>query len=90
MIFDICGWIGAILILLAYALLSLGKIDNGKAYQTMNLLAALFMAIGLLPKNAWFSFSVQVVWLIVAVVALFKLSKSKKTDKNRFKGDTYD
>jgi len=75
MIFDICGWIGAVLILLAYSLLSLGKIGNGKLYQTMNFLAALFMAIGLLPKNAWFSFSVQVVWAFVAVVALFKLRK---------------
>jgi len=32
-IFDILGWIGAVLILLAYALLSLGKINNGKVYQ---------------------------------------------------------
>lgn len=78
MIFDILGWIGAVLILLAYALNSLGKIENGKLYQTMNFLAALFMATGLLPKNAWFSFSVQVVWAIVAIVALIKLNKNKK------------
>ena len=75
MIFDILGWIGAVLILLAYALLSLGKIKNGKLYQWLNLFAALFMAIGLLPKNAWFSFSVQVVWLIVAIIALINLTK---------------
>lgn len=75
MIFDILGWIGAVLILLAYALLSLGKIKNGKLYQWLNLFAALFMAIGLLPKSAWFSFSVQVVWLIVAIIALINLTK---------------
>ena len=78
MIFDVCGWIGAILILLAYSLLSLGKIENGKLYQIMNFFAALFMAIGLLPKNAWFSFSVQVVWAVVAIVALVKLTKKVK------------
>ena len=30
MIFDILGWIGMILVLLAYALLSTNKIENGK------------------------------------------------------------
>ena len=54
MIFDILGWIGMVLVLLAYGLLSTNKISNGKLYQILNLIAALFMAIGHLPKNAWF------------------------------------
>ncbi len=78
MIFDIFGWIGMILVLIAYALLSTNKIENGKLYQSLNLLAAIFMAIGLFPKNAWFSFSLQVVWGIVALIALIKLLKDKK------------
>lgn len=80
MIFDICGWIGMILVLLAYALLSTNKINNGMLYQLLNLIASLFMAIGLFPKNAWFSFALQVVWGIVAVVALVKI-KNKKEGK---------
>lgn len=76
MIYDILGWIGMILVLVAYMLLSLKKIDSGKIYQILNLLAAIFMAIGLLPKNAWFSFTLQIVWGIIAIVALFKLKKS--------------
>ena len=48
MIFDILGWLGMILVLLAYALLSINKIKNGITYQILNLLAAIFMAIGLL------------------------------------------
>jgi hypothetical protein len=47
MIFDILGWIGMILVLLAYALLSINKIENGKLYQIINLVAAILMAIGL-------------------------------------------
>ena len=73
MIFDCLGWIGTILMLLAYFLLSLNKISNGKVYQLLNLIAALLMAIGLFPKNAWFSFTLQVIWAIVAIVALIKL-----------------
>ena len=57
MIFDILGWIGMVLVLIAYGLLSANKISNGKLYQGLNVLAAVFMAIGLLPKNAWFSFA---------------------------------
>jgi hypothetical protein len=80
MIFDICGWIGMILVLIAYALLSTNKINAGKLYQILNLLAALFMAVGLFPKNAWFSFALQVVWGLVAIVALVKIFSKKKNE----------
>ena len=72
MFFDIIGWIGMILMLLAYSLITLNKIKNGTLYQVLNLIAALFMAIGLYPKNAWFSFTLQVFWAIVAIVAIVK------------------
>ncbi|MBQ2872761.1 MAG: hypothetical protein IJE89_02035 [Bacilli bacterium] len=78
MIYDVIGWLGMILVLVPYGLLSLNKIDNGKTYQILNLLAAIFMAIGLFPKNAWFSFSLQVVWGLVAIITLIKLSKKDK------------
>ncbi|MBR0460519.1 hypothetical protein IJI91_00795 [Candidatus Saccharibacteria bacterium] len=82
MFFDIVGWIGMILVLLAYLLLSTGKITNGKLYQSLNLLAALLMAIGLFPKNAWFSFVLQVIWGLVAIFALIKFTKPQKGSKN--------
>lgn len=77
MIYDILGWIGTILVLIAYLLLSTNKINNGKLYQILNLLASLFMAIGLLPKNAWFSFALQVIWGCIAIVALIKMINRK-------------
>ena len=77
MIFDILGWIGMILVLVAYGLLSTNKIENGKLYQMLNLIAAIFMAIGLFPTKAWFSFTLQVIWALIAVVAIIKLYKNK-------------
>ena len=77
MIFDICGWIGMILVLLAYGLLSTNKIKNGIVYQMINLVAAVFMAIGVFPKNAWFSFALQVIWAVIAVVAIIQVKKDK-------------
>lgn len=81
MIFDVLGWIGMSLVLLAYGLLSTNKIDNGKLYQVLNLVAAIFMAIGLLPKNAWFSFALQVAWGIIAIVAIIKIVNKEKNEK---------
>lgn len=78
MIFDVLGWIGMILVLLAYVLLSTNKIENGVLYQILNLVAAVCMAIGLFPTKAWFSFTLQVVWGVVAIVAIIKILKMKK------------
>ena len=44
-VFDILGWIGMILVLVAYVLLSTNKIENGKLYQTLNLVAAIFLSL---------------------------------------------
>ena len=77
MMFDILGWIGMILVLLAYVLLSTNKIENGKLYQVINLIAAILMAIGLFPSKAWFSFTLQIIWALVAVVAIIKIIKKK-------------
>ena len=79
--FDIVGWIGMILVLVAYILLSLNKIKNGYTYQILNFLAALLMAIGLFPKNAWFSFTLQVVWGLIAIIAIIKLKTKPKKKK---------
>ena len=78
MVFDVLGWIGMILMLIDYMLLSLNKINNGLLYQSLNFLAALLMAIGLFPKSAWFSFTLQVIWAIIAIIAIIKLIKKNK------------
>ena len=77
MIFDIFGWIGMVLVLIAYALLSTNKIKNGYLYQILNLLAGIFMAIGLYPKNAWFSFALQIIWSLIAIISIIKIKVSK-------------
>lgn len=82
-IFDIIGWAGMILVLVAYISLSANKIKNGFLYQVMNLVASALMAIGLYPKNAWFSFALQVVWGGVAIISIFSLGRKKKQSHKR-------
>lgn len=78
MIFNVLGWIGMILVLVAYLLLSTNKVNNGILYQLLNLLAATFMAIGLFPTKAWFSFLLQVIWGIIAVISIIKIINNEK------------
>lgn len=75
LVFDILGWIGSVMVVLAYFLLSTKKIKPGLTYQLLNLLAALLMAIGLFPRSAWFSFALQIVWALVAIIAIIKMKK---------------
>ena len=77
MFFDIVGWIGMILVVVAYALLSANKIENGKLYQMINLVASILMAIGLFPTKAWFSFTLQIVWALIAIISMIKIIKKK-------------
>lgn len=82
MFYDIIGWLGMIMVLLPYILLSTNKIKNGKLYQILNLLAGIFMAIGLFPKNAWFSFTLQIIWALVALISIIKLKIDKSKNIN--------
>ena len=87
MIFDILGWVGMVLVLVAYILLSTNKIKNGKLYQTLNLLASTLISIGLLPKNAWFSFALQVALGLIAAFTLARFLLQKKRTKQSPKND---
>lgn len=56
----------------------LGWIGMVLVFQVINLIAAIFMAIGLLPKNAWFSFALQVAWAIIAIISIVKIIHKEK------------
>ena len=81
--FDIIGWIGSFLVVLAYLLLSTKKIKPSLNYQLLNLLAAILMAIGLFPRDAWFSFALQIAWGLIAIFAIIRMKKHsrRKTKK---------
>ena len=74
LMFDIVGWIGAGLILGAYALLTAGKLDaRSNAYQGMNVVGAL----GFIANGWWHgampSAVLNVIWAGIGLVALWKI-----------------
>ena len=71
---DIVGWIGAGLILGAYALLTAGKVDaKSVLYQGMNVIGAL----GFIANGWWHgampSAVLNVIWAAIGMVALWKI-----------------
>jgi len=75
---EVAGWAGAALILLAYLLVTIGRLTGqSPAFQWMNLLGATGFIV-----NGWWhgaipSASLNVIWMLIAAVALWRLWKKK-------------
>ena len=71
---EVAGWIGAALILLAYLLVTVGRLTGkSAAFQWMNLVGAAGFTI-----NGWWhraipSAALNVIWMLIAAVALARL-----------------
>jgi hypothetical protein len=76
---EIAGWIGALLILLSYLLLSSGRLQGrSPAYQWMNLVGALGFVINSGYNGAWPSAILNVVWMVIGAVTLLRLWQQRR------------
>lgn len=72
-IVEIIGWIGAVLIVGAYYLNINGKLKSTSViYILGNLLGGIFFTINTLVHQAYPSMIVNIIWIFIAVAALFK------------------
>ena len=70
-VMEIVGWIGAVLILAGYGLLTAGKLDGKSvAYQAMNVVGALGFIANSAWHKAWPSAILNIIWVGIGVVAL--------------------
>ena len=75
---EAAGWIAALLILAAYALLSAGKLNaDDRAYQWMNVVGA----IGFIVNSGWNgavpSAALNVIWAGIGLTALWRMATRK-------------
>ena len=71
---EAAGWIGAALILLAYLLLSMGKVTGQSAlYQGMNIVGAAGFIVNGWWHDARPSAVLNVIWMIIGGVALWRI-----------------
>lgn len=74
---QIIGWAGTFLIVFAYILVSYKKVDgSSKIYQTINLFGAIGVGINVFYQQAWPAVALQIVWGIIAIIALLKRNKA--------------
>ena len=70
---EVVGWAGALLILLAYLLLSAGKLTGQSVvYQGMNVVGAAGWWHGALPSTA-----LNIVWMGIGLVSLWKITQRR-------------
>ena len=74
---EVVGWTGALLILLAYLLISAGKLTGqSPAYQWMNIVGAAGFVINGWWHHAIPSTALNVVWMGIGAVALWKIARA--------------
>ena len=69
LVIAVVGWVGAALLLGAYALVSAGRLaGGGLTFQLMNLGGAAGLAINSAVNGAWPSVALNLVWIAVGAV----------------------
>ena len=77
-VIDILGWIGAALLLLAYALVSNRKLAGDSArFQLLNLSGGLMLAINSGYHGALPSVVVNAVWIVIGLTALLRARRQR-------------
>ncbi|HEY0148865.1 MAG TPA: hypothetical protein VGB70_07655 [Allosphingosinicella sp.] len=77
---ELCGWIGALLILGAYIAVTLGRLTGASPlFQWMNLVGAAGFIV-----NGWWhgaipSATLNVIWMAIAAYALWRIGRQKRS-----------
>jgi lipid-A-disaccharide synthase-like uncharacterized protein len=82
LIIDIIGWIGSIEILVAYGLNSYQKIrSDSPLFYFLNLTGGVLLTVYTIYKGAFASTFINVVWVIIAAIAIMKMIRKKNQPK---------
>lgn len=77
---EVAGWFGAVLILLAYLLLSAGRLGGQSlVYQGMNVVGALGFVINGWWHGAMPSAALNVLWLLIGGVASWRIVRKRRS-----------
>jgi len=76
---DVLGWIGAVLFLTAYALVSLKKVEGDSIlFQGINIVAGIFLITNTVYWKAYPSAALNLAWIGVAIFTLGRKQLAKK------------
>ncbi len=73
---EVAGWVGGALILLAYVLVSAGRIGGRSAlFQWLNIVGAAGFIVNGSVHGAWPSTVLNVVWMAIGIFTLWRLQR---------------
>jgi hypothetical protein len=74
----VLGWAGAAVLLAAYALVSSKRITgDGATFQSLNMAGGAALALNSAVNGAWPSAVLNVIWVAIGAVAMFRLARSR-------------
>lgn len=77
---EAAGWTGAVLVLGAYVLVTLGRLSGQSAmFQAMNLVGAAGFVVNTWWHGAIPSMVLNIVWAGIGFVALWRIARRRKT-----------
>lgn len=80
LLIDIIGWVGSFMVIIAYGLNSYQKIkSDSKTFYLLNLVGGIFLIIYSVYYTAYANTFINVVWVIIAIPAIFNLLRKKKS-----------
>ena len=73
MLIDLVGWIGSVLVIVAYALNIYKKLDSGSLpYYFMNIVGSSCLIVNTVYHHAFPSTAVNIIWILIAIIALIR------------------
>lgn len=77
-IYLILGWLGMILLILGYFLLSSKRLNpHSKLYHLINFFGSLGIVLSALKTKSWPAMTLNMIWAIIAIFYFYKLTKIK-------------
>lgn len=77
-IVDVVGWIGSILLVIAYWLVSQNKVKaQSIKYQSLNIIGSIMLIVNTFYYSAFPSTALNVIWVLIGVVYIAKAFKNK-------------
>lgn len=83
---NIIGMIGTIAVVASYLLMQLGKMDSHSlAFNSLNLIGAIFLLISLLVHFNLASFIIELFWIAASIIGLVRYYRNKNNTTEEHK-----
>jgi hypothetical protein len=79
--YDVVGFLGVLLVLIAYYLLQVGRLDpHGLAYSVVNLAGAGLITVSLLFEFNFSAFLIEICWIAISAMGVARAWRTVRAD----------